>query len=109
MGSKQDHSKLTRELVQLCEQLVRALVKDPEQVSVSYQPRKETLRILVSDRDRGLVIGRGGQNLQALEHSLQAAVYYLQTGTETAKPTSHSIPYGLPSLEVRVNEDSDPH
>lgn len=109
MGSKQEKNKLTQHLTELCEQLVKALVKDPDQVSVSYDLRKECIQILVSDRDRGLVIGRGGQNLLALEHSLLVAAQYLTKNSQSVQHSSRhsdlSSSYGLPSFEVRANKE----
>ena len=109
MASKQVNEKLTLRLTELCEQLVQALVKKPEEVSVSYDRRRESLQILVADSDRGLVIGRGGQNLLAIEHSLLVGVQYLIKNDQTLNGSplhlGLSSTYGLPSFEVRVNKE----
>ena len=92
MGSKISHEETNRRLALLCENLLQLLVRGPGEVSVKSSRRKLTIR--VSEDDRGLVIGRGGQNLRALENVLLLANEY--------HPKSDPS-YELPSFEVKVN------
>lgn len=93
MTSKASLEEMNHRLALLCENLLQSLVQDPDEVSVKSTRRKFT--ICVSKQDRGLVIGRGGQNLRALEDVLLLANEYM----------SESDPsYELPSFEVRVTD-----
>jgi predicted RNA-binding protein YlqC (UPF0109 family) len=87
------HEEMNHRLAQLCENLLKSLVQNPDELSVKSSRRKFT--ILVSDQDRGLVIGRGGQNLRSVEDVLLLATEYMP---------KLDTPYELPSFEVRVND-----
>ena len=93
MGSKTSHEEMNHRLASLCENLLQSLVRNPDEVSVRSSRRKLTIR--VSEEDRGLVIGRGGQNLRALENALLLANEYY---------TKPDPSYELPSFEVKVND-----
>lgn len=100
MNAKPSKREFNAHLIDVCEHIVRSIVKQPELVEVSLDVQREQLTILVSSADRGVVIGRGGQNLMMIESSLLLALAYLdQTGDGSPLLLS------LPSLEVRaVNE-----
>ena len=93
MNSKTSHEEMNHRLASLCENLLQLLVRNPQEVSVKSSRRKFTIR--VSEEDRGLVIGRGGQNLRALEDVLLLANEYF--------PKS-DLSYELPSFEVKVSD-----
>jgi predicted RNA-binding protein YlqC (UPF0109 family) len=93
MSSAVSHEEMNHRLAQLCENLLKSLVQNPDELSVKSSRRKFT--ILVSDQDRGLVIGRGGQNLRSVEDVLLLATEYMP---------KLDTPYELPSFEVRVND-----
>ncbi len=55
--------------------IVRSIVSEPDAVSVSEGDRRgaPVLRVHVAEGDRGVVIGRGGRTVQAIETVLAAA------------------------------------
>ncbi len=55
--------------------IVRSIVSEPDAVSVSEGERRgaPVLRVHVAEGDRGVVIGRGGRTIQAIETVLAAA------------------------------------
>ncbi|MAD60011.1 MAG: hypothetical protein CMH49_00675 [Myxococcales bacterium] len=93
MSSKASYEEMNHRLALLCENLLQSLVQDPDEVSVKSARRKFTIR--VSEQDRGLVIGRGGQNLRALEDVLLLANEYMPDSDPS---------YNVPSFEVRVSD-----
>ena len=101
MNAKHSTQELKKHLIDVCAHLVRSIVKEPDLVEIKFVDRKDQLTILVSPKDRGLVIGRGGQNLAAIESSLLLALSYLSAGKE-AKPRFTD----LPSLEVRAIDEA---
>ena len=62
-------------LVELTELLVRAIVREPDAVSVQDAERNgmAVLVISVDEQDRGAVIGRQGRTIKAIETILDAA------------------------------------
>jgi len=61
---------------ELLEQLVRALVSEPDQVEVEEFEEEDgtvVLELSVGDEDYGQVIGRGGRTANALRALLKAA------------------------------------
>ena len=61
---------------ELLEQLVRALVSEPDQVEVEEFEEEDgtvVLELSVGDEDYGQVIGRGGRTANALRTLLKAA------------------------------------
>ena len=70
--------------------LVKAIVDNPEDVSVGYGERRgePVLAVHVSERDRGTVIGRQGRTIRAIETILDAA----------------SGGRGIPSLDISTDE-----
>ena len=101
MNAKQSKQELNTHLIDVCAHLVRSIVREPDLVKVRFDHRKDQLSILVSPKDRGLVIGRGGQNLSAIESGLLLALSYLSEGRE-AKHRLHD----LPSVEVRATDEA---
>lgn len=102
MSFKKSHEELNIQLTNVCEGLIKAIVSSPDLVSVTIEQPKNSMTISVSQRDRGVVIGRGGQNLRAIEDSLRLAIRYLLA--DAKKNTSaHSASFELPSLNVRVS------
>ena len=61
----------------LAERLIKALVSDPETVSVKEFPsddeNKVTIEVLVSEVDLPRVIGKGGKNINAVRTILKAS------------------------------------
>lgn len=55
--------------------IVRSIVAEPDVVEVSEGDRRgaPVLRVHVAEGDRGVVIGRGGRTVQAIETVLAAA------------------------------------
>lgn len=70
------------DLVGLTEYLVKNLVKDPEQVSVSIEENdKETIiNVNVPEEDMAVVIGRGGKIANSIRNVVQAAAYVNNAG-----------------------------
>ena len=99
MSFKTSHEELNIRLASVCETIVRAVVVEPNLVTVTFDHSKETLVISVSSKDRGVVIGRGGQNLHALEDALQLGARYLFEQSKKT-PKAQLTSYTLPSLEV---------
>ena len=93
MSSRTSHEEMNHRLASLCENLLQLLVRNTDEVNVRSSRRKLTIR--VSAEDRGLVIGRGGQNLRALENVLLLANEYFPKSDPS---------YELPSFEVKVND-----
>ena len=62
-------------LVELAEHLVRGIVRVPDAVSVTPGERNgfDVLVITVDETDRGVVIGRQGRTVKAIETILDAA------------------------------------
>ena len=63
--------------VSLTERLIKALVNDPETVSVKEFPsddeNKVMIEVLVSESDLPRVIGKGGKNINAVRTILKAS------------------------------------
>ena len=63
--------------VSLTERLIKALVSDPETVSVKEFPsddeNKVMIEVLVSESDLPRVIGKGGKNINAVRTILKAS------------------------------------
>jgi predicted RNA-binding protein YlqC (UPF0109 family) len=97
MNAKLPKRDLNTHLIDVCRHIVRSIVKNPDLIEVTYDDRREQLTILVSPEDRGIVIGRGGQNLSAIESCLALALTHL-SGQESRM----SRLVDLPSLEVRA-------
>ena len=59
----------------LVEYLIESIVDDPEAVSITDGERRgePVLVVNVAEADRGLVIGRQGRTIRAIETVLQAA------------------------------------
>ncbi len=66
-------------LVLLTESLVKALVKNPDSVSVKEFDTEEEdfllIQIMVEESDMGIVIGKGGKIVNALRTIVQASGY----------------------------------
>ena len=71
----------------------RGSVRDPDQVDVSYDPQQDRLIIEVASKDRGVLIGRGGRTLRALEDALSLSRHY-------AGQTSANANTDLPLIEI---------
>ena len=69
-------------LVELTEYLVKNLVKEPEDVSVSLEEndKEKIITVLVSKDDIGSVIGRGGKVANSLRNIVQASAYINKLG-----------------------------
>ena len=67
------------DLVELTKEIVVALAKDKDSVSVKEFPTDEEntvlIQVMVSDDDMGRIIGRSGKNAQALKTLVQASSY----------------------------------
>ncbi len=105
MSLKLSHEELNRHLIDTCAHIVRSVVKDPDLVEVTLDDRRDQMTVKVSHRDRGVVIGRGGQNLFAVESALQLALTYLDDQASVRK-AGNGRPYGLPSIEVRAIDEA---
>ena len=67
------------DLVELTKEIVMALAKDKDSVSVKEFPTDEEntvlIQVMVSDDDMGRIIGRSGRNAQAIKTLVQASSY----------------------------------
>ena len=71
------------ELVEFTEYLVKSIVSEPELVKVSSFGGEEDsiiLEVIVCEKDRGTVIGKGGKMANAIRTLDQAHAYILKTG-----------------------------
>lgn len=73
-------------MLELLTYITKALVTEPDEVDVSEAERRgETvLRISVAEADRGLLIGRQGRTIKAIELVIQAASRGRAPGLEVA-------------------------
>jgi hypothetical protein len=69
-------------LVELTEYLVKNLVKDPENVSVSIEEddKEKTIKVTVPEEDMAVVIGRGGKIANSIRNVVQASAYINNLG-----------------------------
>ena len=67
------------DLVELTKEIVTALAKDKDSVSVKeFETDEENtilIQVMVSEEDMGRVIGRAGKNAQAIKTLVQASSY----------------------------------
>ena len=67
------------DLVELTKEIVTALAKDKDSVSVKeFETDEENtilIQVMVSDEDMGRIIGRSGRNAQAIKTLVQASSY----------------------------------
>ena len=67
------------DLVELTKEIVVALAKDKESVSVKeFETDEENtilIQVMVSEEDMGRIIGRSGRNAQAIKTLVQASSY----------------------------------
>lgn len=67
------------DLVKLTEEIVKSLVKNPEQVAVKQFDTEEEeyvlIQVVVNDEDMGAVIGREGRIANAIRTIVQASGY----------------------------------
>jgi predicted RNA-binding protein YlqC (UPF0109 family) len=67
------------DLVELTKEIVTALAKDKDSVSVKEFDTDEEntilIQVMVSDDDMGRIIGRSGRNAQAIKTLVQASSY----------------------------------
>ena len=67
------------DLVELTKEIVTALAKDKDSVSVKEFDTDEEntilIQVMVSDEDMGRIIGRSGRNAQAIKTLVQASSY----------------------------------
>lgn len=68
------------ELTELTEFLVKSVVREPDMVSVKEFKEELTIQVFVSERDMGLVIGKGGKTANAIRTLVQAAAYQQNMG-----------------------------
>ena len=75
------------EFVKLTEQLVKALVKNPDMVTVKEFDTDENnfhhIQVLVDNDDMGVLIGREGKTAKAIRTIVQASAYI--NGNEKVK------------------------
>ena len=65
-------------IVEFTEYLVKSLVKDPDMVKVEkFETEDEgvILEIIVSDSDKGMLIGKNGNTISAVRTLIQAKCY----------------------------------
>ncbi len=67
------------DLIELTKEIVTALAKDKDSVSVKeFETDEENtilIQVMVSDEDMGRIIGRSGRNAQAIKTLVQASSY----------------------------------
>ena len=73
---------LHRSLVGLTTSVVRSCVRYPDLVNVSYSSRQNRMTIELASKDRGILIGKGGRTLRALEDVLLLSQYYMSGSSE---------------------------
>ena len=70
------------DLVGLTEYLVKNLVKDPDEVSVSVEEneKEKIITVTVPEEDMAIVIGRGGKIANSIRNVVQASAYINNLG-----------------------------
>ena len=70
------------DLVGLTEYLVKNLVKDPDEVSVSVEEneKEKIITVTVPEEDMAIVIGRGGKIANSIRSVVQASAYINNLG-----------------------------
>lgn len=70
------------DLVGLTEYLVKNLVKDPDEVSVSVEEteKEKIITVTVPEEDMAVVIGRGGKIANSIRNVVQASAYINNLG-----------------------------
>ena len=108
-GSISDRSSATsyRSLVELTTSVVRSCVREPDQVKVSYDQRQDRMMIEVASKDRGMLIGRGGRTLRALEDVLLLSQHYVSKSSDDAKTSGERMSLPLIELTTTRRDSSD--
>ena len=74
--STQDRVDQSDLIVSIVSTITRACARLPDQVEVTYDKNKHRVSLSVASKDRGVLIGREGRNLRALEDALALALTY---------------------------------
>ena len=87
-------------IVDLTTFIVCSCVRMPDQVHVSYDQRQDRLIIEVAPKDRGVLIGRGGRTLRALEDVLSLAQLYHSSARQTDDASQVNERVHIPLIEL---------
>jgi predicted RNA-binding protein YlqC (UPF0109 family) len=79
--------------------ITRSCVRSPDLIEVDYDARKHRVMISAAPKDRGVLIGRDGKNLRALEDALTLALTY-HSGARSAGSQE------LPLIELKGKRES---
>jgi predicted RNA-binding protein YlqC (UPF0109 family) len=90
-----------RSLVELTTSIVRSCVREPDQVKISYDQGQDRMMIEVASKDRGMLIGRGGRTLRALEDVLLLSQHYVSKSSDDAKTSGERM--SLPLIELTTS------
>ena len=102
-GSEPRPEEWSQSLVEITTSIVNACVRHQDQVNVSYDHRQDRLLIEVASKDRGVLIGRGGRTLRALEDALSLSQHYLSEPQDQTLNAS----VGLPLIEISTARRDD--
>ena len=75
-GNAHPKRALSEVIIGVVSTVARACVRSPELVEVEYDARRHRVTLSASPKDRGVLIGRDGKNLRALEDALALALAY---------------------------------
>ena len=90
----------TSDLIELTKWVVQSCVSHPEEVAVSLDRGGDTLVVSVAPRDRGKLIGRSGNNLNAIETALAFLIDPEQASSLQGRGE-------LPFIEVRSSRQAE--
>ena len=96
-----------RSLVELTTSIVKSCVREPDQVKISYDQRQDRMMFEVASKDRGMLIGRGGRTLRALEDVLLLSQHYVSKSSDDAKVSGERMSLPLIELTTARRDSSD--
>ena len=67
---------LSEFIVGVVSTIARSCVRSPDLIEVEYDARKHRVILCAAPKDRGVLIGRDGKNLRAIEDALALALTY---------------------------------
>lgn len=89
---------LSELIVGVVSTIARSCVRSPNLIEVEYDARKHRVTLSAAPKDRGVLIGRDGRNLRAIEDALTLALTY-HSGKRSAGSQE------LPLIEIKGKRD----
>ena len=105
--SQRPSAQSYRSLVELTTSIVRSCVREPDCVRVRYDERQDRMMIEVASKDRGMLIGKGGRTLRALEDVLLLSQHYASERSDHTSASSERMSLPLIELTTARRDSSD--